>query len=102
MDKLKWIICDRCDGEGKIDNPVFSAGFTATEWHEKDLEEQAAYLGGEHDIPCTKCKGVRCVQVPNLAVMSFTEKRMMVMRRREARLDAQFLREFAAERESGC
>ena len=102
MDKLKWIICDRCDGEGKIDNPAFSAGFTVTEWHEKDLEEQAAYLGGEHDIPCPQCKGVRCVQVPNLAVMSFKEKRMMVIRRREARLDAQFLREFAAEREIGC
>ncbi|EMG2117401.1 hypothetical protein IPC1147_33965 [Pseudomonas aeruginosa] len=101
MKKVKWVICDCCEGEGKVSNPAFENGFTTSEWNEMDLDQQSAYLGGDYDVTCTKCKGERCVSVPNIAALSFAEKRDLVLRRREEREEAQFRREAAAERAIG-
>jgi len=106
MKKHKWIICNRCDGEASVDNPAFSNGFTSSEWHDMHVDEQQAYMTGAYDVPCTECDGLGRVKVPNVAAMSFGEKRQLVLERREARinaqLDAEMAAEVAAERAFGC
>lgn len=61
-------ICGKCDGNGKIENPAFSDGFTGSEWNEMDEEEQEAYLGGRYDVVCPECHGNNVVQMADLSV----------------------------------
>ncbi|HEY0820827.1 MAG TPA: hypothetical protein VGD46_18710 [Rhizobacter sp.] len=104
--KKKWVICDRCEGHGKVEHPAFANGFTSSEWSEMDHDEQRAYLRGAYDVPCPACEGSGKVQVPNMAMLSFAEKRVLAAQRRERRLDAQvaaqLAAEVAAERRMGC
>ncbi|MGO4801179.1 hypothetical protein ACEN2T_18015 [Pseudomonas sp. W22_MBD1_FP4] len=106
MKKLKWIICNCCQGNGKVENPAFSNGFTSSEWHEMHHDEQASYMAGEYDVQCQDCVGLGRVQVPNVAMMTFAEKRLLVIERRvareDARLNAEIDAECAAERAFGC
>ncbi|HGY3910829.1 TPA: hypothetical protein ACNVX4_006404 [Pseudomonas aeruginosa] len=106
MKKRKWIICPCCDGEATVDNPAFSNGFTSSEWHNMHVDEQQSYMAGHYDVPCTECDGLGRVRVPNVAAMTFGEKRQLVLERREsrinARLDAEIAAERAAERALGC
>ncbi|WP_454727928.1 MULTISPECIES: hypothetical protein [Cupriavidus] len=104
--KKKWLICNQCEGHGKVDNPAFANGFTSSEWAEMDHDEQSAYLQGTYDVPCPTCTGAGKVQVPNMAMLSFAERRVLAAQRREQRLDAQvaaqIAAEVAAERRMGC
>jgi hypothetical protein len=104
--KLKWIICSTCEGNGKVGHPALSNGFTWSEWSELHMDEQAAYMAGEYDVHCTVCAGLGRIQVPNVAAMSFSEKRELVLQRREdrinARIDAEIAAEVAAEYAFGC
>jgi hypothetical protein len=52
-----WVICDRCDGDGRVDHPAFSNGITGSEWAEWDEESRQDYLRGAYDVPCPQCKG---------------------------------------------
>lgn len=79
MKKHKWIICPCCDGESTVDNPAFSNGFTSSEWHDMHVDEQQAYMTGAYDVPCTECAGLGRVKVPNVAALSFSEKRQLVL-----------------------
>lgn len=106
MKKLKWVICDCCEGNGKVENPAFSNGFTSSEWHDMHQDDQASYMAGDYDVECQDCKGLGRVQVPNVAAMTFAEKRLLVVERREtreeARLNAEIDAEWAAELRFGC
>jgi RecJ-like exonuclease len=106
MKKLKWVICKCCEGNGTVDNPAFSNGFTSSEWKEMHEDEQAAYMAGEYNVACTACNGSGKVQVPDVAAMTFAEKRNLVIQRRESREEARISRqldaEWAAERAFGC
>lgn len=106
MKKLKWVICDCCEGNGKVENPAFSNGFTSSEWHDMHEDEQANYMAGDYDVKCQGCNGLGRVQVPNVSAMTFAEKRLLVIERREARkearLNAELDAEWAAERRFGC
>ncbi|MDZ5605314.1 hypothetical protein SJI00_21295 [Pseudomonas sp. RP23018S] len=105
-DKLKWVICSTCMGNGKIGHPALSNGFTWSEWNQFHMEEQAAYMDGEYDVVCTACKGLGRIRVPDVAAMSYEEKRELVLQRREmrenARIDAEMDADVAAERAFGC
>ncbi|HEJ2342323.1 TPA: hypothetical protein ACWLUJ_006155 [Pseudomonas aeruginosa] len=98
MKKLKWIICPCCQGNAKVDNPAFSNGFTSRELLEMDESEHVARLDGSYDVPCKDCKALGRVQVPDVAAMTFGEKRVLAKERREAREEAKFRSEMAAER----
>lgn len=106
MKKLKWIICSCCEGNGTVDHPAFSNGFTSSEWSDMHPDERDAYMAGAYDERCEACQGLGRVQVPNVAVMTFAEKRELVIERREAREDARVTRmlesEIEAERSYGC
>lgn len=104
--KMKWAICDCCEGHGKVEHPAFSNGFTSSEWADMSEDEHDSYMRGDYDVKCEACDGLGRVEVPNVAEMTFAEKRALVEQRREARLDAKIDREiaaeYAAERRMGC
>lgn len=49
--KLKWIICTTCVGNGKVGHPALSNGFTWSEWSQLHMDEQAAYIVGQQALP---------------------------------------------------
>lgn len=106
MNKLKWIICDCCEGNGKVGHPAFSNGFTSSEWHDMHEDEQANYMAGDYDVQCQDCKGLGRVQVPNVSMMTFAEKRLYIIELRDkseaARINAELDAEWDAERAFGC
>lgn len=110
MLKQMWIICTSCEGNGKVDNPAFSNGFTSSEWAEmqSDMdpgEETSAadrYMSGFYDVPCPTCKTSGKIQVPDVSAMTFAEKRVFVAARREQREAAEYARESAMERAMGA
>lgn len=55
----KYRVCPECDGEGKVDNPAFSNGFTSSELHEAGPEFCEDYAKGVYDVKCPLCKGRR-------------------------------------------
>lgn len=106
MKKTKWIICDCCEGNGQVGHPAFSNGITSSEWQDMGEDDQASYMRGDYDVQCEACKGLGRVQVPNVAALSFGEKRLLVIELREARdtarINAELDAEWQAERAFGC
>src|ERR1700756_1678658 len=102
MKKTMWVICSCCEGEGKVDNPAFGNGFTGSEWAEMDYDEREDYLEGCYDVLCRECGGSGKVQVPNVAALSFAEKRELGKERKEQRERAEFDRICALERKMGA
>jgi hypothetical protein len=39
-------------------------------------------MAGDYDVPCTECDGLGRAKVPNVAALSFGEKRQLVLERR--------------------
>lgn len=104
--KMKWVICNRCEGHCQVEHPAFSNGITSSEWAEMSCDERDNYMRGDYDVKCDACDGLGRVEVPNVAAMTFAEKRVLVQQRREARMDAridaEIAAEYAAERRMGC
>lgn len=102
----KVAICPCCDGHGQIENQAFSNGFTSSEWYEMDDDFKERYMAGDYDVPCEECKGSGRMLVPNIGHMNFSQKRQLVLIRREQREEAYAMRainaEMAAERAFGC
>lgn len=98
--KYRWIICPCCEGNGKVDNPAFSNGITQSERIEMG-EDFDTYMSGAYDVPCTDCNSTGKVQVPNIDMMTFAEKRVLAEQRRQARWKAEAARIEAMERRMG-
>ena len=62
--KGKWIVCGRCDGEGKHVNPAIDGqgGLTAEDFDQMGPEFEDDYFSGVYDVICTECKGQRVVK----------------------------------------
>ncbi|HHL0959059.1 TPA: hypothetical protein ACQVH3_003812 [Serratia marcescens] len=99
--KFKWVICNYCEGHGKVDNPAFSNGITSSEWGEWSDEDRESYMSGLYDVPCPNCSGSGKVKAPNVGSMTFAEKRELVKQLIEAREEEEFLRQCAHERRMG-
>ncbi|QWA09825.1 hypothetical protein GTU79_21325 [Sodalis ligni] len=102
MKKFKWVICECCEGSGKVDNPAFSNGITSSEWAEWGEEDHLNYIGGFYDVCCPSCRGSGKRQVPIVSALSFAEKRELVQQRRDNRELAECDRIHAMERMLGC
>lgn len=91
----KWAICDCCRGSGTMENPAFSNGFTLDEFYETfdDEESREDYFAGAYDVVCDECEGSGKVQVLDVERCTFSQKRLAVTYRKEAREDAKEARE---------
>lgn len=100
--KFHWAICSRCDGNAKVDHPAFANGITSTEWDQDWDEESRKNYHGFYDQPCPECRDGK-VRVPNMAALTFAEKRVLVTQRRIERWRAESARDDAHVRrmESG-
>ncbi|EDK6360146.1 TPA: hypothetical protein OHN49_004963 [Escherichia coli] len=88
MRKFKYIICHQCEGHGTMENPAFENGFTQSEMAECEPEMREKYFAGAFDVRCNVCAGDGKLSVPNVAAMSFSERRVLAARRRDERLQA--------------
>lgn len=102
MRKYNFVICHVCEGHGMMDNPAFSNGFTSSELNDMEPEERDMILDGAYDVPCTHCGATGKVRVPNMAALTFAEKRELVEERRNARELAEMARMERMERIMGC
>lgn len=68
----KWVICERCRGNGKHDHPAFANGITSDEWNGPDWDDDSreGYLEGRYDVRCEECSGSGKVQEPDLRALS--------------------------------
>ncbi|CRY84083.1 Uncharacterised protein [Yersinia intermedia] len=101
-DKYRWEICPSCEGHGKVDHPAFSNGITSSEWNEMDQQDRESYKAGDYDVPCHRCRSLGRIKIPIFEKLSFCEKRELVLKRQESRLQAEFEAESAAERSMGA
>lgn len=114
MLKTKWAICGCCEGNGRVENPAFSNGFTSEEWADMcsdyddgdDTSAADRYMAGAYDVVCSECRGTGKIKVPDVQAMTFGEKRQHILNMREQQAEARARREiaaeYAAERRMGC
>lgn len=81
-----WAICNRCSGNGHIVNPSIDGNGLTREDFEQDPDFEEAYFSGMYDIPCPDCVGGK-VRVPNVARLTFGEKRQLVHLRQSMEWD---------------
>lgn len=88
---VMWAICPECEGDGHVENPAFSNGFTSSEFYELFDDEQSRedYFAGAFDVCCPECKGSGKVREPKVSACNYAQKRILVKARKEAREDAQ-------------
>ena len=106
----KWSICACCEGNGTVTNPAFSNGFTSDQWADMQLdfdgagEESAAdrYMRGDMDVVCRDCKGAGKLRIPDVARMTFAQKRIAAVTRSEERARFEYDDIAAAERRMGA
>lgn len=95
----KFAICHRCEGHGTVDHPAFSNGITGEEWAEWDPEDRQAYLDRRYDVPCGECRGSGKVKVPDVRAMTFAQRRLLVLERRDLHERARYEAEWRRERD---
>ena len=55
MVNMKWVICDRCNGDGSIGNPAFDGiSMSDPDYDEEFFED---YFSGHYDVACPECHG---------------------------------------------
>ena len=91
----KNVMCDRCDGEGSVDNPAFSNGITSSDREEMGESEFRRYMSGAFDVVCPCCRGSRIVLQADVRSMSMAQKRFAVRARQDQILNEECAREDA-------
>ena len=67
-----WMLCPRCNGEGKHGNPAFD-GMSMSELHEQDHWDDDfmdGYMSGRYDVTCEECKGRTTVKGYDLSQLT--------------------------------
>lgn len=81
-----WVVCPKCEGEGKHVNPSIDGHGLSAEDFAEDPDFAEEYLAGRYDVTCYECKGLRVVaeladlDTPGLtaeqiAAIQYTEER---------------------------
>ena len=99
----RWVVCDRCDGEGKHTNPSIDGnGITSSEMVEMCYEDEdfaEHYFNGVYDVTCHECDGKRVTKAVNFGAMSeadVAEYKLQQEQRREAELESYYERRAGA------
>ena len=85
-----------------MDNPAFSDGFTSSELYDMEPEERHRILNGAYDVACSSCKGSGKIKVPIISALTFSEKKALVLERRDRRELADLAQMEKMERMMGC
>lgn len=101
-----WAVCHECEGEGQVENPAFSNGFTSSEWAEHDEDFHQSYMSGAYDVGCTLCKGNKVVLEVSYFELDEEEAHHVALSELEEENDAYWQRmsdaESRSERAMGC
>ena len=57
----KFEVCPRCAGHGVHD--CWEGGMTSDEMEQQSPDFLEDYMAGVYSVPCTRCKGVRVIEV---------------------------------------
>jgi hypothetical protein len=91
----KFVVCPRCEGEGKHVNPnVDGNGISAEEFAE-DPDFAESYFSGVYDVRCEECHGERVVSAVDVDKLTRFEK---LIYEDWARAEASYRAELAYER----
>lgn len=101
---LKRIVCPECGGEGTELRGGLKGAVFYPEDFQNDPEFAENYFGGTHDVPCSKCKGKRVIDIPDASLWIDEDVIMLVYKMlqdtHDAVLEAEV--EAAAEARWGC
>lgn len=100
------IVCPDCEGDGSVLTPsIREHAYTREEFEESfpEDEDKEAYMrpGSHLHVTCPTCDGLRVVPVPDVAAMTYAQKRAAAAWRREERDHARYERERAHELRMG-
>jgi hypothetical protein len=54
---FNWVVCDLCEGNGKVVNPSIDASGLSAEDFRDDPDFADDYRSGVYDIQCPQCRG---------------------------------------------
>lgn len=55
--RLRWKVCETCDGRGTHVNPSIDAHGISSEDFDEDPDFREEYMSGMYDVPCYECSG---------------------------------------------
>lgn len=90
-----WAICNNCRGDGKHSQHLgsFSREEMLDNWDQDGIDD---YFAGAYDRTCEDCNGTGKIRVPDVAAMTYAQKRVYAKERKEAREEAECEREARA------
>lgn len=92
----RYVVCDCCEGSGKVVNPNIDAGGLTYDDFYDDPDFEEDYFSGRHDVMCPTCDGLRVIAVPEFP------KWLQELIDDHDRADAERVAEQAAELRMGC
>jgi hypothetical protein len=78
----KFIICPTCEGRGTHVNRAIDGNGLSAEDFAEDTDFHESYMRGDYDVQCEECHGERVIATPDIARMSYAEKRALVRHNR--------------------
>jgi len=99
---VKYEVCDTCEGSGSHVNPSIDCnGLTSDDFY-NDPDFAEDYSAGRYDVTCYGCGGKRVVPVVNTSRLNERQKEVLHEIEENARYEAEYQAEVAAERRFGC
>jgi len=83
----EFVVCGLCGGEGKHVAPGIDAGGLSREDLDNDPEFAEAYMRGDYDVPCVRCKGLRVIRADDAELLEQASVERANDRRTAARED---------------
>jgi hypothetical protein len=95
----KWIVCPTCNGKGRHVNPSIDCGGISAQDFADDPDFADDYMGGTYDQTCAQCEGRTTILGVDFDAMT---PMLRAMWEQQARDDADYAAECAAEIRAGC
>ena len=99
---VKYEVCGTCDGRGSHVNPSIDCnGLTSDDFYD-DPDFESDYFSGRYDVTCYECGGKRVTPVVDKSRLDDRQKEVLHEIEENARYEAEYEAEVAAERRMGC